>query len=73
MGFFGGAPHHPRCRLGCPEAFIGNQHGLRTRLKLNQNGADSARLGAAAGLAAGGTPGVETAALAALMREADDG
>ncbi|MFQ5565254.1 MAG: FMN-binding negative transcriptional regulator [Paracoccaceae bacterium] len=39
--------------------------------KLNQNGPDSSRLGAAAGLAAGGTPGMETAALAALMREAD--
>ncbi len=41
--------------------------------KLNQNGAASARLGAAAGLAQGGTPGMETAALAALMREAGDG
>ncbi len=41
--------------------------------KLNQNGADSARLGAAAGLAAGGTPGMETAALVALMREVGDG
>ncbi len=40
--------------------------------KLNQNGADSSRLGAAAGLAAGGTPGMETAALAALMRDAGD-
>jgi transcriptional regulator len=36
--------------------------------KLNQNGAANARLGAASGLAAGGTPGMETAALAALMR-----
>ena len=38
--------------------------------KLSQNGAGSSRLGAVAGLAAGGTPGMETAALAALMREA---
>ncbi|MHA1529099.1 MAG: FMN-binding negative transcriptional regulator [Alphaproteobacteria bacterium] len=38
--------------------------------KLNQNGADSARLGAAAGLAAGGTPGMETGALAVWMRGA---
>jgi len=38
--------------------------------KLNQNGAASARLGAAAALAAGGTPGLETAALVALMRAA---
>jgi transcriptional regulator len=41
---------------------------VESTFKLNQNGADSARLGAAAGLAAGGTPGLETAALAALMR-----
>ncbi len=40
--------------------------------KLNQNGAASARLGAAAGLAAGGTPGRETAALVALMRGVGD-
>ncbi len=40
--------------------------------KLNQNGAASARLGAAAALAEGGTPGMETQALAALMREAGD-
>ena len=38
--------------------------------KLNQNGADSARLSAAAALAEGGTPGMETAALVALMRAA---
>jgi len=38
--------------------------------KLNQNGAASARLGAAAALAQGGTPGLETAALVALMRAA---
>jgi transcriptional regulator len=40
--------------------------------KLNQNRAASARLGAAAALATGGTPGMETAALAALMREAGE-
>ena len=37
--------------------------------KLNQNRSDTARTGAAAALAAGGTPGMETRALAALMRE----
>ncbi len=36
--------------------------------KLNQNGAASSRLGAAAALAEGDTPGMETGALAALMR-----
>ena len=36
--------------------------------KLNQNRPASARLGAAAALAEGGTPGMETGALAALMR-----
>ena len=43
---------------------------IDSTFKLNQNGPASSRLGAAAGLAAGGTPGMETAALAALMREA---
>ena len=38
--------------------------------KLNQNRSDSARAGAAAALAEGGTPGMETRALAARMREA---
>ena len=38
--------------------------------KLNQNRSDSARAGAAAALAVGGTPGMETRALAARMREA---
>ena len=38
--------------------------------KLNQNRSDGARAGAASALAAGGTPGMETATLAALMREA---
>ena len=37
--------------------------------KLNQNRSDTARAGAAAALAAGGTPGMETRALAALMEE----
>jgi transcriptional regulator len=45
---------------------------IDSTFKLNQNGADSSRLGAAAGLAEGGTPGMETAALAALMRGAGD-
>jgi len=40
--------------------------------KLNQNGAASSRLGAAAALAKGGTPGMETRELAALMREAGE-
>ncbi len=43
---------------------------IDSTFKLNQNGPASSRLGAAAALAAGGTPGMETAALAALMREA---
>ena len=38
--------------------------------KLNQNRGDAARAGAAATLEAGGTPGMETRTLAALMREA---
>ena len=38
--------------------------------KLNQNRSDTARAGAAAVLAKGGTPGMETRALAALMEEA---
>jgi transcriptional regulator len=45
---------------------------VESTFKLNQNRADSARLGAAATLAGGGTPGMETQALAALMREAGD-
>jgi len=45
---------------------------VESTFKLNQNGAASARLGAAAGLAAGGTPGMETATLAALMRGAGE-
>ena len=38
--------------------------------KLNQNRSDSARAGAAAALATGGTPGMETRALAARMQKA---
>ena len=38
--------------------------------KLNQNRSDTARAGAAAALAAGGTPGMETRALAERMRKA---
>jgi transcriptional regulator len=41
--------------------------------KLSQKGLDSARLGAAAGLADSGTPGMETGELAVLMREAGGG
>ena len=37
--------------------------------KLNQNRSDAARTGTAAALAVGGTPGMETRALAALMQE----
>lgn len=40
--------------------------------KLGQNRGASLRINAAATLEAGGTPGTETAALAALMREASD-
>ncbi len=40
--------------------------------KLNQNRPASARLGAAAALAQGGTPGMETGALAALMRGVEE-
>ena len=43
---------------------------IDSTFKLNQNGPASSRLGAAAALAAGGTPGMETQALAASMREA---
>lgn len=41
---------------------------VASTFKLNQNRSAAAREGAAAALAAGGTPGLETAALAALMR-----
>lgn len=40
--------------------------------KLNQNKTPHARAGAAAAIAAGGTPGMETATLAALMRAVPD-
>ena len=43
---------------------------VESTFKLNQNRSDTARSGAAAALAAGGTPGMETQALATLMREA---
>ena len=43
---------------------------VESTFKLNQNRSDTARSGAAAALAAGGTPGTETRALAALMQEA---
>ena len=43
---------------------------VESTFKLNQNRSETARSGAAAGLAAGGTPGTETRALAALMWEA---
>ena len=43
---------------------------VESTFKLNQNRSDTARSGAAAALAAGGTPGMETRALATLMREA---
>ena len=46
---------------------------VESTFKLNQNRCDAARQGAADGLAAGGTPGMETAALATLMREVGDG
>ena len=46
---------------------------IDSTFKLNQNRADSSRLGAAKALAKGGTPGSETAALAALMRGVGDG
>lgn len=44
---------------------------VASTFKLNQNRSAMAREGAAAALAAGGTPGLETAALAALMRAAE--
>lgn len=47
---------------------------VESTVKLNQNRTASARAGAIAAIEAGGTPGQETAALAALMRGvADDG
>ncbi|MEM6489683.1 MAG: FMN-binding negative transcriptional regulator [Pseudomonadota bacterium] len=42
--------------------------GVESTVKLNQNRSAAARAGAADAIAAGGTPGQETAALAALMR-----
>lgn len=46
--------------------------GVESTFKLNQNRGAAARNRAADALAAGGTPGAETAALAALMRAARD-
>ena len=43
---------------------------VESTVKLNQNRSAAARAGAAAALAAGGTPGMETETLAALMRKA---
>ena len=43
---------------------------VESTFKLNQNRSDSARAGAAAALATGGTPGMETQALAARMYKA---
>lgn len=50
-----------------PAGFVVEE--VASTFKLNQNKDPAARLGAAAALEAGGTPGHETAALAALMRE----
>lgn len=47
--------------------------GVESTFKLNQNRAPEARRGAADHLAAGTTPGNETAALADLMRAVEDG
>ncbi len=47
--------------------------GVESTFKLNQNQPETARLGAAAALEAGGTPGMETGALAGLMREPPHG
>ena len=46
---------------------------VESTFKLNQNRGPAARAGAAAALAEGGSPGMETAALAALMRDPDGG
>lgn len=45
---------------------------VASTVKLNQNRTDGARRGAATAIAAGGTPGLETAAIAAMMRALDD-
>jgi len=45
---------------------------VESTMKLNQNRSAAARTGAAEALAAGGTPGLETGALAALMRAVDE-
>lgn len=46
--------------------------GIASTFKLNQNRSAGARAGAAEALARGGTPGLETVALAALMRSAGE-
>ncbi|MEM8792985.1 MAG: FMN-binding negative transcriptional regulator [Pseudomonadota bacterium] len=46
--------------------------GVESTFKLNQNRSAEARSGAAAVIAAGGTPGMETRALAGLMQAVDD-
>ncbi|MEO1316960.1 MAG: FMN-binding negative transcriptional regulator [Pseudomonadota bacterium] len=46
--------------------------GVESTVKLNQNRSDSARHGAAAAIAAGGTPGMETAKIAAMMHALAD-
>jgi transcriptional regulator len=45
---------------------------VESTFKLNQNRGEAARVNAAEALEQGGTPGMETAVLAALMREARD-
>jgi predicted FMN-binding regulatory protein PaiB len=45
---------------------------VSSTFKLNQNRSASARSGAAAALMAGDTPGLETEALAALMRSVEE-
>ncbi|MEO1776114.1 MAG: FMN-binding negative transcriptional regulator [Pseudomonadota bacterium] len=45
---------------------------IASTVKLNQNRSDAARHGAAAAIAAGGTPGLQTVEIAAMMRALDD-
>ncbi|MEM7496801.1 MAG: FMN-binding negative transcriptional regulator [Pseudomonadota bacterium] len=46
--------------------------GIESTVKLNQNRSAEARQGAANAIAAGGTPGMETATIAAMMHALDD-
>ncbi|MEM6944769.1 MAG: FMN-binding negative transcriptional regulator [Pseudomonadota bacterium] len=46
---------------------------IESTVKLNQNRSATARTGAADAIAAGGTPGQETAAIAAMMHAVEDG